>query len=1004
MSTSSSKPPASRSSEHERESPFQPIKPSPSFGADWLAALIFNARAITAAAEALPFPYVKGVFGSVVFLLETVEKVQKNRDQLKELCADTVDVITVLRDQISCHGDTAALKFKGQCEELQCFLQDVVEVVHHHQIKPRGLSARIKEAVKSSNTTDEIIRFRARIREVRSNFMLMATINTNFQVQKVLSVLSPTVPAPQVPQPVNNCPPPTRIFHGRQTILDQMHQYFTQNEGQQDIFLLYGLGGAGKTQIALKFIEETISQFTDIFLVDTSTTETINAGLQSIARTKSVGDSSQDALQWLKSKPDEWLLFFDNADDPKIDLNKYFPQCSHGNILVTSRNPGLCVYAGAHCAVSDMEEIDAMDLLLRSSAQDTTNHNKETAAQIVKVLHYLPLAIIQAGAFISKSRNLEGYLALFADNKSRLLTQRPAQSHDNYAWTVYTTWQISFDQLSELAKTFLKLCSFLHYQGISEDIFKNAPSYKFEPSGPSKEELEVPLKVLAQFLAPTGVWDPLCFIDVTNELAAFSLINFDSEKKLLSIHPLVHEWTRSTLSNEADYHCMAAITGMSISEFPKDNIRLAVSWMLPHIDSLMRGNSDMILDFRHEYAKIYALGGKPKKSVELEAVVLEKRRNLLGEDNPNTLEAMYLLAWAYEELGKLQDAEGLGIIVVRKRLEILGADHRDTLEAMGILALVYQELGKLKEAEELQVIVHEKYRNILGDSHLDTLRAMGNLALSYGKLGRLREAEELDIVVLEKRKKILGNQHPLTLLAMSNLASVYHNLGKSHEAEELLIQALEEKRIIIGDNHPSTLTTMGNLASIYKALGKFQESEQLEVVVLEKWSNSIGDNHPIALTVMGNLAVTRKKLGRLHEAEKLEVALLEKRKHILGENHPDTLLTMGNLAVTYNKLGRLQEAEGLELVVLEKRRRILGDNHPDTLRTMSNLGSTFHKLERWQEAEELLFVALQKQREILSANHPFVVDATQTLLATYKKVGKFKEAEDLNAALKSCQA
>ncbi|KAJ7101033.1 hypothetical protein C8R44DRAFT_946408 [Mycena epipterygia] len=80
-----------------------------------------------------------------------------------------------------------------------------------------------------------------------------------------------------------------------------------------------------------------------------------------------------------------------------------------------------------------MEEIDAVDLLLRSAGQETTDDNKRAAVQIVKVLHYLPLAIIQAGAFISKSGDLDGYLALYEQNRAQLLSQKPAQSHNNYA-------------------------------------------------------------------------------------------------------------------------------------------------------------------------------------------------------------------------------------------------------------------------------------------------------------------------------------------------------------------------------------------------------------------------------------------------------------------------------------------------------------------------------------------------------------------------------------------
>ncbi|KAJ7101086.1 P-loop containing nucleoside triphosphate hydrolase protein, partial [Mycena epipterygia] len=383
------------------------------------------------------------------------------------------------------------------------------------------------------------------MRELRSNFVLMATMDTNFQVQKVLTVISPDVPVVQVPQQINNCSPPSKIFHGRQIILQKMHQYFTQTTEKQDIFLLHGLGGAGKTQIALKFIAKSTSNFTDIFFIDSSSNETIETGLKNISKTKAVGESSQDALQWLRSKQDEWLLFFDNADDPKINLNDYFPQCDHGNIIITSRNPGLVVHASSHSVVSDMEEIDAVDLLLRSAGEQATDYTKTIAIQIA--LHYLPLAIVQAGAFISKSGDLDSYLALYEQNRAQLLSQKPVQSHDNYAWTVYTTWQISFNQLSQPTATFLQFCSLLHHQGISEQIFKNAATYQFGPSSPSKKELQLPLEYLSQFLGPDGAWDSFHFTDMTNEVRAYSLINFHPQQKMFSMHPLVHFWTQATL-------------------------------------------------------------------------------------------------------------------------------------------------------------------------------------------------------------------------------------------------------------------------------------------------------------------------------------------------------------------------------------------------------------------------------------------------------------------------
>jgi hypothetical protein len=62
-------------------------------------------------------------------------------------------------------------------------------------------------------------------------------------------------PVVQTTQQINNCPAPSRIFHGRLAILEKMHEFFKQDIRTQHIYLLHGLGGAGKTQIGLKFIK-----------------------------------------------------------------------------------------------------------------------------------------------------------------------------------------------------------------------------------------------------------------------------------------------------------------------------------------------------------------------------------------------------------------------------------------------------------------------------------------------------------------------------------------------------------------------------------------------------------------------------------------------------------------------------------------------------------------------------------------------------------------------------
>ncbi|KAJ7124274.1 hypothetical protein C8R44DRAFT_852217 [Mycena epipterygia] len=457
FSSSPQNAPVSRPSQQQG----QASKASQNSNPAWLEARLFNAKLITAGADAFPFPYVKGIFGTVVFLLEAVQKVKQNQENMKELS----------------HGDTATLKFKTQCKELEAFLQDVLDTVNQL--------------------------FRTRMQELRSNFMLMATMDTNFQVQEVLTVISPDVPVVQFLQKINNCSSPSKIFHGRQIILQQMHQYFTQTTEKQDIFLLHGLGGAGKTQIALKFIAKLTSKS------------------KNIAKTKAVG--------------------------------------------------------GSHSVVSDMEEIDAVDLLLRSAGEVAIDDNKTAAVQIVKVFHYLSLAIVQA---------------------------------------IYTTWQISFNQLSQPAATFLQLCSLLHHQGISEQIFKNAATYKFKPSSPSKEELQMPLDFLSQFLGPDGVWDSFCFMDMTSEVKAYSLINFHPQKNMFSIHPLVKVQAKK---NEE-----------------------ALQKILGHL------------------AATY---NKLQEAEELGVAALKKQMDLLGDKHTWPLETMQNLAVTDEQLGKLTEAEGLNAIL-----------------------------------------------------------------------------------------------------------------------------------------------------------------------------------------------------------------------------------------------------------------------------------------------------------------------------------------------------
>ncbi|KAJ7438590.1 FabD lysophospholipase-like protein [Mycena latifolia] len=203
-------------------------------------------------------------------------------------------------------------------------------------------------------------------------------------------ILNPVIPVSDSPAYVKVCPSPSIHFTGREDILQKMSEYFNTSIGQRHIFLLHGLGGCGKSQTAFKFVEQSTSvlesRFPDVYFIDSSSQQTIKYDLVTLALVKKVGKTFQDSLLWLSHQHTEWLIVFNNADDINLNLSQYFPSGSHGNILVTSRNPDLGQLAQATYKVEQMALEEAIDLLLSAARYDIMEvGNRDVSKRIVQV-------------------------------------------------------------------------------------------------------------------------------------------------------------------------------------------------------------------------------------------------------------------------------------------------------------------------------------------------------------------------------------------------------------------------------------------------------------------------------------------------------------------------------------------------------------------------------------------------------------------------------------------
>ncbi|KAG9076352.1 hypothetical protein FRC06_009550 [Ceratobasidium sp. 370] len=174
---------------------------------------------------------------------------------------------------------------------------------------------------------------------------------------------------PQTPG-VKTCPPPTPAFTGRRDIIEQIKACISCGDRQRCVFVLHGLGGVGKTQLALKAIEETKDMWTDILFVDATSRETATSALEAFAKDRKVGQTERDTMQWLESRRERWLILFDNADDPSARIDDFFPGGNYGSILITTRIPGMALHTrgpNSEFGVSSMEPGDALELLLKTA-------------------------------------------------------------------------------------------------------------------------------------------------------------------------------------------------------------------------------------------------------------------------------------------------------------------------------------------------------------------------------------------------------------------------------------------------------------------------------------------------------------------------------------------------------------------------------------------------------------------------------------------------------------
>ncbi|KAH6971486.1 P-loop containing nucleoside triphosphate hydrolase protein [Ilyonectria sp. MPI-CAGE-AT-0026] len=752
---------------------------------------------------------------------------------------------------------------------------------------------------------------------------------------------------------------PTKTFVQRPALRESIREQLLRpldvnRPGEVKKVGVWGMGGAGKSQLALSYLAYYRTEYDATFWIQADQAASIDRDFLAIYRLMpqssflpppAPAEVKLAVLSWFARESGKWLLVFDGADyllktdRDYVPLSEYFPASSNIHIIITSRASiakALSTFEGV--PVGDLEESQSVELFLNCAEMQSSQ--EKVLSQVKEIVHemgYLALAINIAGKFVSQNprlrSNLSEYLTDFRRRRHNLLSEKPEELIERYNHSVMTVWETSYsavyEQLPEACRL-LTLLSFIH----NEDIF-------LEMFGLDSESNSISGPDSAASTDAIAVLDSISDSDAISDLRSISVIPWTSIFKS-QIDMDFHRLEECFSLLEKYSLCQSQATRNSYSIH-----RLIHCWGYDR----KQGDGDEIKKFWHaasQFLKEYleAIGDSsstPASKLRLVPHLVENTQSYRRIsktflwDQCGPLRYLEGFAQFFSDIGRWQEAELVHTEVLKDKSQTLGNEHPNTLTAMENLATTLLTRGQLSKAAEIQREVLQKKQRILGNENPHTLIAMGNLASILRSQGQLSASAEMQRELLLKLQRILGSEHPYTLTTTNNLALTLRDQGQLSEAAEMWRELLPKLQRIRGSEHPDTLTTMNNLAITLRDQGQFDEAVEISKDVLEKSRRILGNEHPDTLLSMHNLAFILDDQGQFDGALGILRDVTEKRARILGNEHHSTLLSMHTLAFILNAQGQFDEALGIFRDVVDKRARILGNKHPDTISSMQLL-------------------------------------------------------------------
>ncbi len=807
-----------------------------------------------------------------------------------------------------------------------------------------------------------------------------------------------------------NVPQRNKNFTGRAEVLEQLRQDAPSRvavvPGEPLPKALQGLGGVGKTAVAIEYAYRYRSQYDLVWWIPSDQMALVRSSLAALAGELGLEAPSAtgieaataavlDALR--RGEPfSRWLLIFDNADQPD-ELNSLIPR-GPGDVLVTSRNH-------RWQAVIDTVPLDVF--ARKESAEFLGKRvpkglSVSDADRLADKLGDLPLALEQAGALLTESgMAVDEYIRLLDEQVTQIMSEGTAPGYPTSMTAAYKLSVSRLRQQLPQAEELLRCCAFFGPEPIPRDVFKRGP--------------QVSGSRLGALIA-----NPILLARAIRELGRFALAKIDGTN--ISVHRLNQALLRDELTpaEQASYRQEAhSILAAGAPRSPTD----VSTWpryaeLVPHVGSPVTDLARCRVPAHRALALnvvlyLSLLGDFASCRSFAERFIAQWKEDS-GPDDPNVLDAERRLGNVLREIGHYSEAYKLIEETLGNAERVFGARDPLTLTLRNSFGADLRARGDFATARELDEETRVLHEAVFGPDDPQTLRVLNNLALDYGLnsdyvkardlhqhvylmqrdamtgvsatevlnswiglaravrlCGSFTEARDLGEEARDFGRRELGAEHYETLRAVTDLSIAMRRIPSAYdEALELADWVFRQSSRLLGETHPDTMAAAISLTNIQRTIGQTDQALDLAERTVAVYPHVYGSEHPYNYGCAGNLALLRRVTG-----DPAAARLLDQNAHAglaarLGPDHLYSLTVAVNLASDFAALGDTAQARALGEDTLTRARRLLGESHPVPLGSAANLALDLRAEGAQEEAELLLTETLSRYADTIGAEHP----------------------------------